>query len=109
VQESISSNAFSYILTLRLIPVVPFFAVNLAAGMAGAPLRALAAATLLGSAPVSFILAGLGAGLGKAFATHAPIDAHLFARPAILLPLAALSLLSAAPIAWRLLRRRPAA
>lgn len=109
VQASIASNAFSYILTLRLIPVVPFFAVNIGAGLAGAPLRALAAGTLVGSAPTSFILAGLGAGLGRAFASHAPLDGHLFARPAILLPLAALSVLSAAPIAWRLLRRGAAA
>jgi len=108
LQAMLARDAFAYLLTLRLIPVMPFFAPTLAAALAQVPLRSLAAATTLGAAPVCFLLAGLGAGLGRMFDDGARLSPRLFERPAIILPLAALAILSAAPIAWRLARRRRA-
>lgn len=106
IEAGFSANAFSYLLTLRLIPMMPFFATNIAAGMARVRLRDLVGATLIGTAPVSFVLAGLGSGLGDLFDHGVRADFHLFERPQILLPLAGLAVLSAAPILWRLARRR---
>lgn len=106
LEQGFSNNAFSFLLTLRLIPVVPFFATNIAAGLARIRLRTLVGATLIGTAPASFVFAGLGAGLGQLFERGAKVDASLFERPQILLPLAGLALLSGVPIAWRLWRRR---
>jgi uncharacterized membrane protein YdjX (TVP38/TMEM64 family) len=108
LEAALSRHAFLSLLSLRLIPVVPYFAPTLAAGLARVRLRDLVAATAIGCAPVSFILAGLGAGLGVAFQRGARIDAALVERPQVLAPLAALAVLSAAPLAWRLFRaRRP--
>lgn len=106
IEAGFSANAFSYLLTLRLIPIVPFFATNIAAGLARVRLRDMVGATLIGTAPVSFVLAGLGAGLGGLFDRGVTADAGLVLRPQILLPLSALALLSAGPIAWRMVRSR---
>jgi uncharacterized membrane protein YdjX (TVP38/TMEM64 family) len=104
-QAGFSRNAFNYVLTLRLLPVMPLSATTIAAGLGGAPLSALVLGTLIGSAPVSFIFAGLGAGLGELFNHGQKIDMSLFERPQIVLPLVGLTLMSAAPLVWRLSRR----
>ena len=106
IEKGFSENAFTFLLTLRLIPAVPYFATNIAAGLARVRLSALVGATLIGSAPICFVLAGLGAGLGDLFDRGVKVDSSLFERPQILLPLAGLALLSCGPIGWRLWRRR---
>ncbi|MFI4936671.1 MAG: TVP38/TMEM64 family protein [Caulobacterales bacterium] len=107
VEAGFSRNAFSYLLALRLMPVAPFFLVNISAGLARIRLSTLILATVIGSAPSSFIFAGLGSGLGELFQRHVKVDASLLARPQIIVPLGALALMSLAPAAWRLWRARP--
>jgi hypothetical protein len=51
IAEGVRTNAFSYLLTLRLLPVVPFSVLNLAAGFVDIPLRTYALSTLLGHHP----------------------------------------------------------
>jgi uncharacterized membrane protein YdjX (TVP38/TMEM64 family) len=106
IEAGFSQNPFSYLLTLRLIPMVPFFATNVAAGLARAPLGALVGATVIGTAPAAFVFAGLGAGLGTLFDRGARVDFTLLETPQIMLPLGGLALLSLLPIAWRLWRSR---
>jgi uncharacterized membrane protein YdjX (TVP38/TMEM64 family) len=108
LEAGFSRSAFSYLLAMRLMPVAPMFLVNIAAGLARIRLSTLILATLLGTAPASFIYAGLGAGVGEALSRHARLDVSLFARPAIVLPLAGLALISLAPALWRLWRARRA-
>jgi uncharacterized membrane protein YdjX (TVP38/TMEM64 family) len=64
ITQGIDQNAFVYLLTLRLIPSVPFVLVNMAAGMVAAPLRPYVAATFLGLLPSTLIYTWIGAGLG---------------------------------------------
>lgn len=104
--QALQKNAFSYLLTLRLMPVMPLMAVNIAAGLAPAPPAAFFAASVLGGAPASFLLAAVGADLGRLFRAGVRVDAGVFMRPGLLLPLAVLALLSAAPPALRLMKRR---
>jgi uncharacterized membrane protein YdjX (TVP38/TMEM64 family) len=106
VQARFATNALGAVTMLRLIPMLPISATTLAAGLGGAPLSALALGTLIGTAPVSFIFAGLGSGLHDVLDTGGRIDAHLFAQPKIMLSLAGLTLLAAAPLVWRMLRPR---
>lgn len=98
---------FTYLLTLRLVPLSPFGLVNLAAGCARAPFRAYVAATAVGAVPYSLIYSYLGAGLGQAFLGGRSPDVSLLLRPQVALPLLALGLLSL--LAARLKRRRGAA
>jgi uncharacterized membrane protein YdjX (TVP38/TMEM64 family) len=108
LEQELSANAFPYLVSLKLIPVVPMFVANVAAGLANVRLVAVVAATAVGSAPICFILAGLGAGLGRLMDRGASPGRHFLERPELILPLLGLSLLSTLSIAWRLsARRRP--
>jgi uncharacterized membrane protein YdjX (TVP38/TMEM64 family) len=108
LEEALSKDAFPYLLSLKLIPVVPMFVANVAAGLANVRLVAVIAASAVGSAPICFILAGLGAGLGHLIDRGGSPDRHFLERPELMLPLLGLSLLSIFGIAWRLsARRRP--
>jgi uncharacterized membrane protein YdjX (TVP38/TMEM64 family) len=63
-QEGFSKNAFSYLLTLRLIPLFPFFVVNLVSGLTRVSVGTYVAATALGIIPGSFVYAYAGRQLG---------------------------------------------
>lgn len=106
LERAFGANAFSYLLSLKLVPAMPYFLPNVAAGLAGVRLMTVIAATALGSAPVCFILAGLGAGLGKVIDRGGPLSEQMFTRPAVLAPLIGLSILAVASLAFRVLRAR---
>ena len=63
-QEGFAKNAFSYLLTLRLIPLFPFFVVNLVSGLTRVSIGTYVAATALGIIPGSFVYAYAGRQLG---------------------------------------------
>ncbi|HEY1750689.1 MAG TPA: TVP38/TMEM64 family protein [Caulobacteraceae bacterium] len=106
IEAGFSRDAFAYLLALRLMPVAPFFMVNLAAGLARVRLSSFVLATVIGTAPSAFVFASLGSGLGRLFERHVKLGVGLALRPDIAAPLGALALLSLAPPAWRLWRAR---
>jgi uncharacterized membrane protein YdjX (TVP38/TMEM64 family) len=63
-QEGFAKNAFSYLLTMRLIPLFPFFVVNLVSGLTRVSVGTYVAATALGIIPGSFVYAYAGRQLG---------------------------------------------
>lgn len=96
VMDEIARHTFSTVLTLRLIPLVPFWLVNAAAGLTRAPMTAFVAGTALGVLPETFIYSHIGAGLGRVFAsTDNPTLADLV-DPGLAWALAALAALSVA-------------
>jgi uncharacterized membrane protein YdjX (TVP38/TMEM64 family) len=105
IEDGVLRDAFSYILVLRLLPVMPLWLANLALGFIEIPLRTFVVATFVGILPVSLVYAGLGSGLGRMFASGVRPDLHAVMRPEVILALAGLALLSLAPIAVRRLRR----
>lgn len=108
IEDGVLADAFSYVMMLRLLPVMSMTLANLALGFIEIPLRTFVPATFLGILPVSLIYAGLGSGLRRAFAQGGRLHLHDLVRPSILFALAGLALLSLAPIAVRRLRRRRA-
>jgi uncharacterized membrane protein YdjX (TVP38/TMEM64 family) len=94
-------NAFSYLLFLRLVPLFPFWAVNLAAALLGVALRPFATATLLGIIPGSLAYASIGDGLGLAVGA----DSGRVTPTTVGLRIA-FALLALLPIAIQWLRRR---
>jgi uncharacterized membrane protein YdjX (TVP38/TMEM64 family) len=64
------SNAFSYLLFLRLVPLFPFLLVNLVPALCGVSLTPFVAATALGIIPATFAYATFGAGLDSAIAAQ---------------------------------------
>jgi uncharacterized membrane protein YdjX (TVP38/TMEM64 family) len=105
VRERLRRDGFLYLLALRLIPLFPFWAVNLAASVGGMRLRAFVPATVLGIIPTSLILSSVGSGVGDILAAGRAPDLSVVLAPRILLPLSCLALLSLLPA---MLRRHPA-
>ena len=107
VIDGVKAGAFGYILTLRLIPVAPFWLVNIAAALAGAPVRAYALATFIGVMPATFIYSSVGAGVGKVIGRGEALNLDIIFKPYVLGPLIALGLLSLGTTVYR--RRRASA
>ena len=64
VQQGFAKNAFGYLMTLRLIPLFPFFVVNLVSGLTRMNVGTYVVATALGIIPGSFVYAYAGRQLG---------------------------------------------
>jgi uncharacterized membrane protein YdjX (TVP38/TMEM64 family) len=64
LQQGFAKNAFSYLITLRLIPLIPFFVINLVSGLTRMNMGSYMAATALGIIPGSFVYAYAGRQLG---------------------------------------------
>lgn len=63
INRELESRGFNYLLFLRLVPVFPFFLINLAAGLTRLPLRTFFVATMLGIIPGGFVFVNAGASL----------------------------------------------
>nr|WP_298683562.1 VTT domain-containing protein [uncultured Dongia sp.] len=92
-------NAWSYMLILRLVPLFPFFVVNLVPAFLGVSLRCFAITTFFGIMPATFIYALIGTGLGDVVAGGGNFQAAL--SPGLLVGLLGLAALSALPIAFK--------
>ena len=101
IRPGLERDGFSYLLALRLIPLVPFWLVNLAPALVRMPTRTFVAATVLGIIPGTFVFASVGAGIGSVLAEGRTPDLSIVTRPAVLLPLLGLAALSLLPVGWR--------
>ena len=110
----------SYLLFLRLVPLFPFWLVNLAPALLGARLATFIWTTLVGIAPATFAFAWFGATLGGALDARAaacasqgvaqcPYASDLISlvTPQMQIALALLGLLALAPVMIKHARRRP--
>ncbi|MGH7097352.1 MAG: TVP38/TMEM64 family protein [Stellaceae bacterium] len=95
------ADAFNYLLVLRLVPLFPFWLVNLAAGIAGMRLLPYIAATFLGIIPGALVYAALGSGLGHLLAAGQAPDLALVFHPRVLAPLLGLAVLALIPVGYR--------
>src|SRR5881396_702423 len=92
IQEGFAKNAFSYLMTLRLIPLFPFFLVNLVSGLTRINVGTYIAATAIGTLPGSFVYAYAGRQLGMINSLRE------IASPQVLLAFTLLGLLALTPI-----------
>ncbi|HLK25001.1 MAG TPA: VTT domain-containing protein [Caulobacteraceae bacterium] len=106
IGDEVRRDAFFYILTIRLIPVMPFGVSTIALAFLEIPLAVFTAATFLGILPLSLIYANIGAGLRQAFMSHKHLNLHSFIELRLVLSLVALGLVALAPVVVRRLRRR---
>ena len=65
IEKNMNENALGYLLFLRLVPVFPFFLVNIAPALFNVRLRVFVIATFLGIIPGSFVYINLGQTLGE--------------------------------------------
>jgi uncharacterized membrane protein YdjX (TVP38/TMEM64 family) len=101
IRPGLERDGFFYLLTLRLIPVVPFWLANLAPALVGMPFAAYAAATALGIIPGTAVFSGIGAGLADILAAGGQPELGVIFSPPILLPLLGLAALSLIGAWWR--------
>jgi uncharacterized membrane protein YdjX (TVP38/TMEM64 family) len=101
IRPGLERDGFFYLLTLRLIPVVPFWLANLAPALVGMPFGAYAAATALGIIPGTAVFSGIGAGLGDVLAAGGRPELGIIFSAPILLPLLGLAALSLIGAWWR--------
>lgn len=63
INRELERRGLNYLFFLRLVPVFPFFLINLAAGLTRLPLRTFLLGTFVGIIPGSFVYVNAGAGL----------------------------------------------
>ncbi len=102
VNAGFTANAFNYMLFLRLVPVFPFFLVNLAPAFTTIRVRTYALATLIGIIPGAFVYVNLGRTLGRLESTSQLVSMETLGA------LALLGLFALAPVVQRKLKSRPA-
>lgn len=106
LEAGFRADAFSYLLVLRLVPIFPFWLVNLVPALVGVRLRTYILATFLGIIPGTFIYASLGNGLGSL--VDEP-DLAIILKPGLFIPIIGLALLALFPVGYKRWRgKRPA-
>ena len=106
MEEGFREDAFSYLLFLRLVPVFPFWLVNLVPAFLGVPLRTYILATVIGIIPGTVVYVSVGNGLGAVFDAGKTPDLGIIFQWEILLPIVGLSLLALVPVIHKRIKRR---
>jgi len=101
IRPRLERDGFLYLLAIRLVPLFPFWLINLAAAGCGMRLAPFASATLIGIIPGTAVFAAIGTGLRDVLARGQAPDLMVILSPKILLPLLALAALALLPVAWR--------
>jgi len=101
MEAGFQKNAFSYLMVLRLVPLFPFFLVNLAPAFLGVKLRTFIVATFFGIIPGTFVFASVGNGLGAIFDEGGEPNLGIIFQPEVLGPILALAALSLVPVIYK--------
>lgn len=101
LEAGFTKNAFSYLLFLRLMPVAPFWAVNILPAFSGMRLAQFIGATAIGIIPGTSVYVAVGRGFDHLLARGETPNLAVLNTPHIWLPLAGLALLALLPTLYR--------
>jgi uncharacterized membrane protein YdjX (TVP38/TMEM64 family) len=104
MERGFRNHAFSYLLVLRLVPLFPFWLVNLVPAFVGVSTRTYVLGTFLGIIPGTAVYASVGNGLGAVLKAGGRPDLSLIFDPAVFAPLLGLAALAMVPVAYKSLR-----
>ncbi len=99
-------NELSYMLVLRLVPLFPFFVVNLVPAFLGVSLRSYVLATFFGIIPGAIVYISVGAGLGKIFDAGGEFTLRNVLTPEIVIALTGLAVLALLPVVYKKIKKR---
>jgi len=105
MEDGFRDNALSYLLVLRLVPLFPFWLVNLVPAFLGVSLGTYVIGTFLGIIPGTFVYCLVGNGLGAVFDVGGEPNLSIIFEPQILAPIVGLAVLSLIPIVYKRLKR----
>jgi len=101
MQKGFQDDALSYMFVLRLVPLFPFFIVNLAPAFLGVPLRTYLIATFFGIMPATFVFSLAGSGLGQVFEQGGAFSISSILTTEMIGALLGLALLSLVPVIYK--------
>ncbi|WP_417831598.1 TVP38/TMEM64 family protein [Terasakiella sp.] len=108
MEKGFEEDALSYMLVLRLVPLFPFWLVNLVPALLGVKLRTYIIGTFFGIIPGAFVYASVGSGLGAVFDAGKTPDLSIIFSPQILTPIIGLAALAMAPVVYKKIKNRRA-
>jgi uncharacterized membrane protein YdjX (TVP38/TMEM64 family) len=106
MEAGFRENALSYLLILRLVPLFPFFLVNLVPAFLGVSFRIYVIATFFGIIPATFVFAQFGTGLGSILESGGEFSMGSILSGDVLAALIGLAVLSALPVAYKYYQAR---
>lgn len=108
MEDGFRQNALSYLLAMRLIPIFPFWLVNLVPAMLGVSTTTYIIATFIGIIPGTFVYALVGNGLGALIDAGESTDSLLMTifQPQFLAPLIGLAVLAILPVVYKKYQNR---
>ena len=95
IATGMRENAFGYLLFMRLVPIFPFFLVNLVAALFDITARTFVVASVIGMAPATIIYINFGREIGTV------TNFRDLLSPGVLIALTGLGLLALAPTIYR--------
>lgn len=105
MEAGFNDNAMSYLLFLRLVPLFPFWLVNLVPAFLGVKLSTYIFATAIGIVPATAVFALVGDGLGAVLDAGGDLDAGVIFQPRFFGPILGLAVLALVPVLYKWLRR----
>ena len=107
MEKGFQKNALQYLLFLRLVPLFPFWLVNIVPALLNVQLRTYIIATFFGIIPGSLVYVSVGNGLDTLFQTGQTPDLSIIFKPTILLPILGLAILSLVSVIYRKWKGNP--
>ena len=98
MQEGFKKNKSRYLLVLRLLPIFPFWVVNLIPAFLNVNLRTYVWTTFIGIIPGAYIYTQAGSGLGVIFDRGDSFSMSAVLNPQLLIALTLLSLATLIPV-----------
>ena len=106
MEEGFRDGEFNYLLFLRLLPVFPFWVVNLLPAFLGVKTGMYMLTTFVGIIPGTAVYNVIGDGLGEVFETGAEFSLENAVSTEIVVGLAGLAVISLVPVVVRKIRAR---
>lgn len=101
MEAGFRENELSYLLILRLVPLFPFWLVNLVPAFLGVSLRTYTIGTLLGIIPGAFVYSLVGDGAGAVLDAGGDLNLGIIFAPRFLAPIIGLAVLACIPIVYK--------
>ncbi|MCI5052364.1 MAG: VTT domain-containing protein [Simkaniaceae bacterium] len=106
IEGNMKENAAMYLLTMRLIPLIPFWLLNLAPAFLSVPLRTFVWTTFVGIIPGSYVYTQAGLGLASVFEDSDHFTFGAIFTPEVIIAFCVLIAFSLIPIIYKWIRGR---